>query len=181
MTPTPFSERKAFRELIRAFIRELMRQVQELREMKTRTQIQNIEKAMDTNSIIHGIQNLLPRRRSNMSDILDKIRDSLIEARRRGVSYTALAEFLSSQNIPVTDFTLRRYLSAYVGKTRPTRCSKKDRSTLPKEDVTQTKVQTYQGKESISQSASEPAWKKPLSEADQSQRRLPPRLRNRNH
>jgi hypothetical protein len=51
-------------------------------------------------------------RRKTVSVLLDKVKDALIEARSNGVSYRALAVFLKESGLPVSEPTLRQYLSA---------------------------------------------------------------------
>jgi hypothetical protein len=51
-------------------------------------------------------------RRKTVSVLLDKVKDALIQARSNGVSYRALAAFLKESGLPVSEPTLRQYLSA---------------------------------------------------------------------
>ena len=49
-------------------------------------------------------------RRKTVNDLLDKVKEALLEARRNGASYRALASFLNSNGLPVSEPTLRQYL-----------------------------------------------------------------------
>jgi hypothetical protein len=51
-------------------------------------------------------------RRKTVTDLLEKVKDALIQARSNGVSYRALAAFLKESGLPVSEPTLRQYLSA---------------------------------------------------------------------
>jgi hypothetical protein len=49
-------------------------------------------------------------RRKTVNDLLDKVKDALLQARSDGASYRALAAFLNSNGLPVSEPTLRQYL-----------------------------------------------------------------------
>jgi hypothetical protein len=51
-------------------------------------------------------------RRKTVADLLDKVKDALMQARSNGASYRALAAFLKESGLPVSEPTLRQYLSA---------------------------------------------------------------------
>jgi hypothetical protein len=58
-------------------------------------------------------------RRKTVAGLLDKVKDALIQARSHGVSYRALAAFLNESGLPVSEPTLRQYLSAQGAGKRP--------------------------------------------------------------
>lgn len=65
-------------------------------------------------------------RRKTVADLLDKVKEALLQARSNGVSYRALAAFLKESGLPVSEPTLRQYLSAQgAGKVRAGRAVSK--------------------------------------------------------
>jgi len=58
-------------------------------------------------------------RRKTVGDLLDKVKDALLKAHSEGSSYRALAAFLKSNGLPVSEPTLRKYLRSHgAGKPR---------------------------------------------------------------
>jgi hypothetical protein len=63
-------------------------------------------------------------RRKTVNDLLDKVKDALLEARSNGASYRALAAFLNSNGLPVSEPTLRQYLRTRCVTSPPSRRKK---------------------------------------------------------
>lgn len=135
--------------------------------MKAKTDLEQIEQAMDTGTVSAGLKKLCPERRKSMANVLDKIRDSLLEARKKGISFRRLAEYLREQKIPVSEFTLRRYL----GGTSRRRVRRKASPPSQPGPVAETPPKFT--------TPAIPSWKKPLPPGEPV-RKLPPRLLQRN-
>ena len=58
-------------------------------------------------------------RRKTVVDLLDKVKDALMQARSNGASYRAMATFLNESGLPVSEPTLRQYLKTQGGGKRP--------------------------------------------------------------
>jgi len=82
--------------------------------MKPKPDWSAIETRLDFNSVSQKLTQFASSgagRRRTVADLLDKVKDALIQARSNGVSYRALAAFLKESGLPVSEPTLRQYLS----------------------------------------------------------------------
>ena len=51
-------------------------------------------------------------RRKTVHDLLEKVKEPLLQARSNGASYQALSAFLKASGLPVSEASLRQYLNA---------------------------------------------------------------------
>ncbi len=90
--------------------------------MKSKPNWSEIEGRIDFGSVNQKLAQFATSgagRRKTVADLLDKVKDALIQARSNGASYRALAAFLKESGLPVSEPTLRQYLSAQgAGKVR---------------------------------------------------------------
>jgi hypothetical protein len=90
--------------------------------MKSKPNWSEIEGRIDFGSVNQKLAQFAASgagRRKTVADLLDKVKDALLQARSNGVSYRALAAFLKESGLPVSEPTLRQYLSAQgAGKVR---------------------------------------------------------------
>jgi hypothetical protein len=91
--------------------------------MKERANYAEIEQKVDFQSLSKRLNALTENdnhRRKTVFDVLDKVRDDIISARRkRKVSYHVLAKELTGAGIPVSEPTLRKYLQAHGVAKKP--------------------------------------------------------------
>ncbi len=84
--------------------------------MKAKPNWNELEARLDFTNIDQKLRNLIAdgklKRKKSASDLLDKVKDALIQARANGVSFAALAAFLKENGLPVSEPTLRHYLRA---------------------------------------------------------------------
>jgi hypothetical protein len=84
--------------------------------VKAKPNWNELEACLDFASIDQKLRNLITsgklKRKKSASDLLDKVKDALIQARANGVSFAALAAFLKENEVPVSEPTLRHYLRA---------------------------------------------------------------------
>jgi hypothetical protein len=113
--------------------------------------------------------------RKKLSDVLDQLREPLIQAFKRGVTFKALTAFLNANSISISESSLRLYINNSLGR-QPRRGKKRQAYTRIQQDNIRTDSTSAQ---SVTPSETSQAWKKPLSGADQSDRKLPPRLRKK--
>jgi hypothetical protein len=82
--------------------------------MKAKPNWGEIEARLDFESVSRKLLNLSAggalKRRKSASDLLDKVKEALLKARADGVSFAALAAFLTESGMPVSEPTLRHYL-----------------------------------------------------------------------
>jgi len=87
--------------------------------------IEKIESTLDFKSVNEKLETLSQsgtlRRRKTVSDLLDKIKPSLLIARANKVPFKALAKFLTESGIPVSEPTLRQYIHAQRPSPKRTR------------------------------------------------------------
>jgi hypothetical protein len=84
--------------------------------MKSKPSWSEIEGRIDFGSVNQKLAQFAASgagRRKTVTDLLDKVKDALIQARSNGVSYRALTAFLNESGLPVSEPTLRQYLSAH--------------------------------------------------------------------
>lgn len=131
-----------------------------------------------------------PGRPKIMAGRLEGIREALLKARAKGVSFRALSRLFRENGKPVSDFTLRRYVGEWTGEGRKRR-KRKVRSSQVKTAPVATQEPTPEARKlpprlahrlkfnEEKKQASEPlpSWKKPLSPEE---RKLPPRLGRKN-
>ena len=136
--------------------------------MRTKIDFEKIEKGLDFEAVSRNLETLTAsgglKRRKTVSDLLDKVKPALVKARENKVSFQALTEFLISSGIPVSEPTLRQYLSA--GKK-----NKKRRSNLGVKLEKKSMVTVS----SVSPVSSEPKTSMTLDPV----KKLPPRLARR--
>ena len=93
--------------------------------MKEKPNWTEIESRLDFESVSQKLLNLSAagklKRRKCASDLLDKVKDALLKARADGVSFAALAAFLTENGLPVSEPTLRQYLHAQGADKRRSR------------------------------------------------------------
>ena len=91
--------------------------------------IEEIEGRVDFESVSSRLESLSQsgelRRRKTMADLLDRVRPALLKARENKVSFSALADFLKENGIPVSEPTLRQYLQKLPGRKKPRKRSKR--------------------------------------------------------
>jgi hypothetical protein len=141
--------------------------------MRTKVDFAEIEKGLDFDALSRNLETLTTsgglKRRKTVSDLLDKVKPALEKARDNKVSFQALTEFLVSSGIPVSEPTLRQYLSA--GKK-----SKKKRNNpgvkLEKKPEAQPKPEPQKPVVTVSPVS-------PVSSSEPSAKKLPPRLARR--
>jgi len=95
--------------------------------MKPKPNWSEIENRIDFGSVNQKLAQFATSgagRRKTVSILLDKVKDALIQARSQGASYRALAAFLKESGLPVSEPTLRQYLSAQ-GAAKKVRAVKK--------------------------------------------------------
>lgn len=97
--------------------------------MKSKPNWSEIENRIDFGSVSQKLTQFATSgagRRKTVADLLDKVKDALIQARSNGASYRALAAFLEESGLPVSEPTLRQYLRAQgAGKVRAGRAHAK--------------------------------------------------------
>jgi hypothetical protein len=103
--------------------------------MKPKPDWSAIETRLDFNSVSQKLTQFASSgggRRKTVADLLDKVKDALIQARSNGASYRALAAFLNESGLPVSEPTLRQYLNAQgAGKVRAARAHAKKPTAKP--------------------------------------------------
>jgi hypothetical protein len=86
--------------------------------MKAKVNVEELEKKIDfesvSNRLIQLSENGGLNRRKTITDLLDKVKPALEQARERKVSFAALTQFLKESGIPVSEPTLRQYLKGAV-------------------------------------------------------------------
>jgi hypothetical protein len=89
--------------------------------MKPKPNWSEIEERIDFNSVSQKLTQFATSgagRRKTVIDLLDKVKDALLEARSNGASYRALAAFLNESGLPVSEPTLRQYLREHGAQKR---------------------------------------------------------------
>jgi hypothetical protein len=113
--------------------------------MRTKVNFDEIEQKLDFETLSKNLDTLTAsgglKRRKSVHDLLDKIKPALLRARENRVSLEALTKYLVTSGIPISEPTLRLYLSeAKAGKSKK-KVKKSDtmlsnRVTSPIESVT---------------------------------------------
>jgi hypothetical protein len=84
--------------------------------MSASLDIAKLESTVDFESVSKKLDALAAsgtfRRRKSVTDLLDKMKPSLVRARENKVPLRTLAAFLKDSGIPVSEPTLRRYMNA---------------------------------------------------------------------
>ena len=82
--------------------------------MRAAVNIEELEKKIDFESVSSRLMQLSENgglnRRKTITDLLDKVKPALEQAREKKVSFAALTQFLKESGIPVSEPTLRQYL-----------------------------------------------------------------------
>jgi len=99
---------------------------------KQKADIEALEQQIDFESVSNKLLELSQtgglRRKKTVTDLLDRVKPALEQARRRKVSFVALTKFLNDSGIPVSEPTLRQYLRRTKNKTMRS-VTKTDKST----------------------------------------------------
>ena len=84
--------------------------------MNKKIDLEAIERTLDFESVSKKLETFVESgelsHRKTVADLLDKVRPALIKARENKVTFSALAEFLKTNGIPVSEPTLRQYMNA---------------------------------------------------------------------
>ncbi len=114
--------------------------------MKVKPNWNELEARLDFASLDQKLRNLIAsgqlKRTKTASDLLDKVKDALIQARAKGVSIATLAAFLKENGLPVSEPTLRHYLRAQGVKKRMRRTKPHSQSAKPLAPVSSASIKT---------------------------------------
>jgi hypothetical protein len=115
--------------------------------MRTKVNFEEIEQRLDFEALSKNLDQLTAsgglKRRKSVHDLLDKMKPALLRARENRVSLEALTKYLVTSGIPISEPTLRLYLSEAKGGKSKKKATKNDtklstRVTSPTEPVTVT-------------------------------------------
>lgn len=118
-----------------------------------------------------GLEKLQPRARKRKAEQLERIREALLKARAKGVSFRALSRFFRENEVVVSEKTLRRYVREWTGAGETRRVHRVRRKRKP--------ILLPVEKVSSSLPTPRPSWKKSIP-PEELNRKSAPRLARKN-